>query len=256
MLEIKNKHNSLKFLLGVTLSTLLFGCSNPENNTESTLSSKSSTNVAMCGSDKDCKGDRICDKGECKAIDTTSQTAFNESKNNDEKQIAKQKEKPVKNDNVDKQQALEKALAFGNSVHCNGTAFDENKPLNSVYLIDDSNDDNNIKSYAVLQLVDIGCAGGSGTTGFILTPVQQQGSRFFVDKESSENGDLFEKINDENFNSRFIKRANYDSNTKKLNLVTLGYGENDGNNFPSKKWKYVISLDTMTIDESEELGNN
>lgn len=156
----------------------------------------------------------------------------------------------------DKKQALDKALAFGNSVHCQGTPFDTSNLLKSVFVIDDNDNGSEIRTYAVLQLVDIGCAGGSGTTGFILTPVQQQGSKFFVDKESSENGDLFEKINDENFNSRFIKRANYDSNTKKLNLVTLGYGENDGNNFPSKKWKYVISLDTMTIDESEELGNN
>ena len=74
MLKIKNKHNSLKFLLGVTLSTLLFGCSKPENNTESTLSSKSSTNVAICGSDKDCNGDRICDKGECKSPEFKSVT--------------------------------------------------------------------------------------------------------------------------------------------------------------------------------------
>ena len=83
MLKIKNKHDSLKFLLGLTLSTLLFGCSKPENNTESTLSlNKSSTNVAMCGSDKDCKGDRICDKGECKSPEFKSVITTN-SKNSD-----------------------------------------------------------------------------------------------------------------------------------------------------------------------------
>lgn len=84
MLKIKNKHNSLKFLLGVTLSTLLFGCSKPENNTESTLSSKSSTNVAMCGSDKDCKGDRICDKGECKSPESKSMTVLTSKNSNND----------------------------------------------------------------------------------------------------------------------------------------------------------------------------
>lgn len=156
----------------------------------------------------------------------------------------------------DKKQALDKALAFGNSVHCQGTPFDTSNPLKSVFVIDNNDDGSEIRTYAVLQSVDLNCAGGSGTGSFILTPVQQQGSRFYVDKEQSEDGNLFDQVADENFNPRFIEQVNYDPYSKKLNLITLGYAENDGNAHPSQKWKYVISLDSMMVESSKLLGNN
>lgn len=156
--------------------------------------------------------------------------------------------------NTDKQQALNKALAFGNSVHCQGTPFSTTNPLKSVFVIDDNDDGSEIRTYAVLQSVDLNCAGGSGTVSFILTPVQQQSSRFYVDIETSSNGNLFDQVADENFNPRFIEQVNYDPYSKKLNLITLGYAENDGNANPSQKWKYVISLDSMMVDSSTFLG--
>lgn len=158
--------------------------------------------------------------------------------------------------NNDKQQALNKALAFGNSVHCQGTPFSTTNPLKSVFVIDDNDDGSEIRTYAVLQSVDLNCGGGSGTGSFILTPVQQQGSRFYVDKEQSEDGNLFDQVADENFNPRFIEQVNYDPYSKKLNLITLGYAQNDGNANPSQKWKYVISLDSMMVESSKLLGNN
>ncbi|VWX31195.1 conserved exported hypothetical protein [Moraxellaceae bacterium 17A] len=158
--------------------------------------------------------------------------------------------------NTDKQQALNKALAFGNSMHCQGTPFSTTNPLKSVFVIDDNDDGSEIRTYAVLQSVDLNCGGGSGTGSFILTPVQQQGSRFYVDKEQSEDGNLFDQVADENFNPRFIEQVNYDPYSKKLNLITLGYAENDGNANPSQKWKYVISLDSMMVESSKLLGNN
>lgn len=158
--------------------------------------------------------------------------------------------------NTDKKQALNKALAFGNSVHCQGTPFSTTNPLKSVFVIDDNDDGSEIRTYAILQSVDLNCAGGSGTGSFILTPVQQQGSRFYVDKEQSQDGNLFDQVADENFNPRFIEQVNYDPYSKKLNLITLGYAENDGNANPSQKWKYVISLDSMMVESSKLLGNN
>ena len=84
MLQLENKHDFLKILIGLTLSISIFGCSKPEGSTESNLSTNETANstVVMCGSDKDCKGDRICDKGECKSSEFKSVITTN-SKNSD-----------------------------------------------------------------------------------------------------------------------------------------------------------------------------
>lgn len=84
MLQLENKHDFLKILIGLTLSISIFGCSKPEGSTESNLSTNETANstVVMCGSDKDCKGDRICDKGECKSPEFKSVITTN-SKNSD-----------------------------------------------------------------------------------------------------------------------------------------------------------------------------
>ena len=57
--------------------------------------------------------------------------------------------------NTDKQKALNKALAFGNSVHCQGTPFSTTNPLKSVFVIDDNDDESEIRTSAVLQSVDL-----------------------------------------------------------------------------------------------------
>lgn len=141
----------------------------------------------------------------------------------------------------DKQSALNVALRYGNSVHCQGEAFHEDRPLNSVFRI-------NEMRYAVLQTVDLICSGGSGTVKAILTPVNVYVSRAAVDLQEYPEGDMLEN----HPIGRFIERASYDESKKYLTLTHLEYDDNDS--MPSLKYRTVINLENNRIINQQFLG--
>lgn len=148
----------------------------------------------------------------------------------------------------DKQNVLNTALRYGNSVHCNGVAFHEDSPLNSVFKIGDDE----FAKYAVLQYVDLDCAGGSGTDSYILTPINPSiAGRFSVDLSNYPNGDMLEDLN---INGKFIQSVSYDASRKYLTLTHLEYDDDDSNCCGSLKYRTIINLTNNRIVNQQFLG--
>lgn len=143
-----------------------------------------------------------------------------------------------------KSEVLKTAINFGNSVHCYGEPYHQNKPLNSVFGIDESR-------YAVLQYVDLRCSGGSGTGAWILTPVDYYGSRAVVDIDNYPKGDMFENLN---INTKVIKNVSYHLKNKQLSFTHNEYDDKDSNCCPSLMYRTTIDLQNNKVVLHQLLG--
>lgn len=153
---------------------------------------------------------------------------------------------------ADKQEALKIALNFGNSTHCDGSAFHQS-PLSSVFVVGGHD---GVYNYAVLQTADYHCSGGNGTFMAMLTPVVQYGARTSVDFERYPSGDLFEYISHPHLNTRFIESANYNPASKQLTIINGVYDDHDSNAHASKRYQVVIDLQNLAVISSRYLGRN
>lgn len=144
-----------------------------------------------------------------------------------------------------KSEALKVALNFSSSVHCHGVPYDENRPLNSVFYIDEY-------QFAVLQYVDLNCSGGSGTGAYILTPVMYTGgTRYAINTLDYPSGDVFEPFN---LNTKDMENVVYNASKKHLSFNHWEYDEKDGNCCPSLKYNTTIDLKNNIIINRRFLG--
>jgi hypothetical protein len=128
---------------------------------------------------------------------------------------------------------------YSETVAC-GTSFEEQDSLESflkdVHTIERNTENEGASIYYALWQGDKGCRGGSGTTFFYISEVSRDLShRPFLVVSDEAFGDEFEK----KVNPRFIESV------KKINpdhfiVISSEFAENDANNFPSKKYQYIL----------------
>lgn len=103
------------------------------------------------------------------------------------------------------------------------------------------NDNEVSGEFVAFWVGDMGCNGGSGTTSYYLATVRVDlRGDFYVDPLASE---PFIKISDQ-LNTRFIEKIAGNTNNTII-VDALNYGsDDDGNNFPSHKYRYTLKLDS------------
>ena len=134
--------------------------------------------------------------------------------------------------------ALTVLKKYSETVSC-GSSFEEEKSvrkfLKNVYTIE-RDEEMGSATYFILWDGDMGCNGGSGTHSFIISEVGRfTESRPFLVLNNDAFGEDFSK----NINSRFIEKLQKINNDKFL-VVSSEHGENDANNFPSRKYQYTV----------------
>ena len=141
----------------------------------------------------------------------------------------------------DKLQVLQLVKTYSETVACD-TTFEGGKPLSAqlgkVFTIE-RDPDSGMASYYVLWGGDKGCNGGSGTSSFFVSEVgRYSSSRPLLVLSDEAFGKGFDAIN-----PRFIQSIEQHSPSS-FTVVSLEHAEQDGNNFPSKKYQYELRQQT------------
>ena len=137
----------------------------------------------------------------------------------------------------DKLQVLQLVKTYSETMACD-TTFEGGKPLSAqlgkVFTIE-RDPDSGMASYYVLWGGDKGCAGGSGTSSYFVSEVGRFSSaRPLLVLSDDAFGKGFEAIN-----PRFIRSIQQHS-PGSFTVVSLEHADQDGNNFPSKKYQYEL----------------
>ena len=160
-----------------------------------------------------------------------------------------------------KYEVLDKAKQYAQSVACS-TTFDEDSgemtTVNNVYPLQYrkwSSNSGVSGSFLVLWGGDVGCMGGSGTSGYSLTEFQRMSdTRSFTVLNTDLLEDLYELSE---INTRFIQDVSYNDRTKSLEIVSYAFAPNDSNSSPSYKYRYNFKKsdsDTWNLSEKVRLN--
>ncbi len=157
---------------------------------------------------------------------------------------------------ADKKAALEAVKNYATSIACS-TTFDKNSEnfkttLKDVYEVDLSDTpvgsesdytDLGGRDYLVYWGGDEGCAAGSGTYSYYLTPVSRMtDTRPFLVDTSNYNIITALYENDATINPRFIESVNVKNNI--VEVISSNYDDDDCNNCASLRYKYKINYET------------
>lgn len=159
----------------------------------------------------------------------------------------------------EKMEALKVLKKYSETVACD-TSFDDSTSLKDflqdVYTIE-RDPEAGTATYYVLWRGDKGCAGGSGTSWWMVSELADINS---IDKSIEflvQNDDAFGNDFNEKINSRFIEKLQK-INAKKFIVISSELSGDDSPNFPSKKYQYTLERNgySWKVTQRKYLGKN